>query len=46
MVLNNRTASLQVGDQVPIATASAVSVLSPGAPVVNNIQLRDTGVIL
>jgi len=46
MVLNNQTARLQVGDQVPIATQSASSVLTPGAPIVNTIQYRDTGVIL
>lgn len=46
MVLNNRTASLQVGDQVPIATASSVSTISANAPVVNSIQLIDTGIIL
>src|SRR5690349_18332579 len=46
MVLNNQTATLQVGDQVPIATQSAISTISPGAPIVNTIQFRDTGVIL
>jgi general secretion pathway protein D len=46
LVLNNRTASLQVGDEVPIATSSAVSTQTTGAPQVNTIQLRDTGVIL
>jgi general secretion pathway protein D len=46
MVLNNQTATLEVGDQVPVATQSAVSVLTPGAPVVNSIQMMDTGVIL
>lgn len=46
MVVNNRTANLQVGDQVPIATQSAVGVLTAGAPVVNTIQFRDTGVML
>lgn len=46
MVLNNQTAALQVGDQVPIATQSAASVLTPGAPIVNTIELHDTGVIL
>jgi general secretion pathway protein D len=46
MVLNNRTAVLQVGDQVPILTRSAVSVTDPGAPVVNSVEFRDTGVIL
>jgi general secretion pathway protein D len=46
LVLNNQTARLQVGDQVPIATQSAVSVTDPDAPVVNSIEQRDTGVIL
>lgn len=46
MVLDNQTARLQVGDQVPIATQSAVSVTDPDAPIVSNIQFRDTGVIL
>ncbi|MGD8810293.1 MAG: hypothetical protein PVG24_11855, partial [Gammaproteobacteria bacterium] len=46
MVLNNRTATLQVGDQVPILTRSAVSVNNPDAPVVNSVEFRDTGVIL
>jgi general secretion pathway protein D len=46
IVLNNQTATLQVGDQVPIVTQQAQSVSSPGAPIVNTIELRDTGVIL
>jgi general secretion pathway protein D len=46
LVLDNQTARLQVGDQVPIATQSAVSVIDPEAPVVNSIEQRDTGVIL
>lgn len=46
MVLNNQTARLQVGDQVPIATQSAVSVSDPNAPIVNSIEFKDTGVIL
>jgi general secretion pathway protein D len=46
MVLNNETARLQVGDQVPIATQSAVSVIDPESPIVNSIAYRDTGVIL
>ncbi|MCH8196826.1 MAG: type II secretion system secretin GspD [Proteobacteria bacterium] len=46
MVLDNHTATLQVGDQVPFATQSAVSVEDPGAPIVNAIQQIDTGVIL
>lgn len=46
MVLNNREASLQIGDQVPIAVQSSVGVTDPNAPIVNAVQFRDTGVIL
>ena len=37
-VLDNKTATLQVGDQVPITTQSATSVASIGAPVVNSVN--------
>lgn len=46
MVLDNQSARLNVGDQVPIATQSSVSVTDPSAPIVNSIEFRDTGVIL
>jgi len=46
IVLNNQTATLQVGDQVPIVIQQAQSVAAPGAPIVNTVELRDTGVIL
>ena len=46
LVINNQTASLQVGDQVPISSSSAVSVENPNAPIVNAIEYKDTGVIL
>ena len=46
MVLDNQSARLQVGDQVPVATQSAVAVVDPDAPIVNSIELLDTGVIL
>jgi general secretion pathway protein D len=46
LVLNNQTATLQVGDQVPIETAQAVSTIDSDAPIVNSIQYEDTGVIL
>jgi general secretion pathway protein D len=46
MVLNNQTASLEVGDEVPVSTGSAVSTVSGDAPIVNSIEYRDTGVIL
>ncbi|MEA2877802.1 MAG: ral secretion pathway protein, partial [Hyphomicrobiales bacterium] len=46
VVLDNQTATLQVGDQVPVATASATVLTGTGAPVVNTIDYRNTGVIL
>jgi general secretion pathway protein D len=46
MVLDHQTALLQVGDQVPIPTQQSQSVLTPGAPIINTIEYRDTGVIL
>mgnify|MGYP006422625741 CR=1 FL=1 len=46
MVLDNETARLNVGDQVPVATQSSVATGDADAPIVNSIELRDTGVIL
>lgn len=46
MVLNNETATIRVGDEVPIATRSSVSNVDPNAPTVNEIEYRDTGVLL
>jgi general secretion pathway protein D len=45
-VLDGKRAMLQVGDEVPIITQQAVTVVTPGAPVVNSVQYRNTGVIL
>ena len=48
MVLNNQTAALQVGDQVPVLSAQ-VSQLSNsgGQPITSNsVEYKDTGVIL
>jgi general secretion pathway protein D len=46
MVLNNQTATLQVGDQVPILTQQSVGTQDQNAPIVNSIQYQSTGVIL
>lgn len=46
LVLNNQSATLQVGDQVPVPVQTAVSTNDTNAPIVNSIQFRDTGVIL
>ncbi|MDH3314422.1 MAG: type II secretion system secretin GspD [Gammaproteobacteria bacterium] len=45
MVLNNQTATIEVGDQVPITTQQQQSTLAD-ANLVNSIEYRDTGVIL
>ncbi|NJM54708.1 MAG: type II secretion system protein GspD [Verrucomicrobiae bacterium] len=45
MVLNNQSARLVVGDQVPIATQSSSDPLQGNQVIVNTIELRDTGVI-
>ncbi|KQT51039.1 hypothetical protein ASG43_06170 [Aureimonas sp. Leaf454] len=46
-VLDNRTARLQIGDQVPIVTQTASSTQgSIDAPIVNRVEMKDTGVIL
>ncbi|MGO9849887.1 MAG: type II secretion system secretin GspD [Methylocella sp.] len=46
VVLDNQPATLIVGDQIPVTTQTAVSVVTSGAPVVNNIAYVNTGVIL
>ena len=46
VVLDRHPAFLQVGDQVPVLTASAVSVATASAPVVNTVDYKDTGIIL
>ena len=46
MVLSNQSAIINVGDEVPIPTRQAVSTIDPDAPTVNEIEYRDTGVIL
>ena len=46
MVLNNQTASLQVGEQVPTLSETSTSTIGTNAPQVNSIDYRDTGIIL
>jgi general secretion pathway protein D len=46
LVLNNREAQLQIGDQVPITVQSSQGTVGENAPIVNSVQFRDTGVIL
>jgi general secretion pathway protein D len=46
VVVDNQFATLLVGDQVPITTRTAVGVDNVNAPLVSNIEYRNTGVIL
>ncbi|MBV9016395.1 MAG: type II secretion system secretin GspD [Alphaproteobacteria bacterium] len=46
MVLDNEPARLQVGSLVPVLTQSQQSTIAAGAPIVNSIDYRDTGVIM
>ncbi len=46
VVLDNQTGKLEVGDQVPVTTRSSVSSTDSEAPPVNEVDQRDTGVIL
>jgi general secretion pathway protein D len=46
VVLDNRAAKLQVGDQVPIVSQTAENPDNPDARIINSVELKDTGVIL
>lgn len=46
LALNNQTATLQVGDSVPIPVQQAVNVADRDSVIVNSIQFQDTGVTL
>ena len=46
LVINNQTASLQVGNQVPVSTGSISTTAGSGIGTANSIDYRDTGVIL
>ena len=46
MVLDSKTAALQIGDQVPITTQTATSTVTTNGAIVNAVEMRDTGVIL
>ena len=44
--IENSPATLEVGDQVPIVTQSAQATNTGGAPVINTVDYRSTGVML
>jgi general secretion pathway protein D len=46
VALDNQPALLQVGDEIPITTSTATVLSNAGTPVVNTIEMRNTGVIL
>jgi len=46
VALDNQPALLQVGDEIPITTSSAAVLSNTSTPIVNTIQMRNTGVIL
>lgn len=46
VAMDNQPALLQVGDEIPITTSSATVISNSASPIVNTIQMRDTGVIL
>jgi general secretion pathway protein D len=46
VAMDNEPALLQVGDEVPISTGTATILSNSNTPVVNSIQLVNTGVIL
>ncbi len=46
MVLNNQTAHIDVGDEVPVVTQQQQSTVGSSSPIVNNIEYRNTGVLL
>jgi len=46
VVVDNQTATLQVGNEVPVTTRSSQSVVDPDSPTVNEVEYKNTGVIL
>ncbi len=46
MVIDNQTANFRVGDQIPIVTRSSQSTTDANAPIVTEVQFRDTGTLL
>ncbi|RWN50210.1 MAG: hypothetical protein EOS04_32490 [Mesorhizobium sp.] len=46
LAVNNQTATIQVGDQIPILGRSSQSIASGNSPIMSDVEMRDTGVIL
>ena len=46
MVLDNQTATINVGDEIPVPSRQSTSNTTANAPTVNEIQFRNTGITL
>ena len=46
VVVENETAKFQVGDQIPIVTRQITGIQDPDSPTANEVEYRDTGIIL
>lgn len=46
MVLDNQTAMINVGDEIPVPTRQSISNIDPISPTVNEITFRQTGITL
>lgn len=46
MVLDNNSATINVGDEIPVPTRQSSSNIDPTAPTVNEIEYRNTGILL
>jgi general secretion pathway protein D len=46
MVLDNQTGNIRVGDQIPVTVRTSQSTTDPNAPIVSEVQFRDTGTLL
>jgi general secretion pathway protein D len=46
MVLDNQTATINVGDEIPVPARQSISNIDPNSPTVNEITFRQTGITL
>lgn len=46
LVRDNQSATIRVGDQIPVTVRSSQSTLNPDSPLVTEVQFRDTGTLL
>jgi general secretion pathway protein D len=46
MVLDNQTATINVGDEIPVPARQSISNIDPNSPTVNEISFRQTGITL